>query len=313
LVNNTSRQEAMRVRALIAPYYLGEVAEFAVMYGAEEIGVRVNLRRSVIDEFMLELTREKVASRIEKTKALRGVMSSCVVDLEQFGGDEFGVFINRDEATADNLDVLLTQLKIKLPEVQVSGLKDVNRVTIDCDEKGVHTLTVDSSNFFEICGVDGVRGTEVQSNDIHAIRSCLGVEAARRVIMNEVRTTYANHSLSIDPRHLSIVADAMTFTGQLNGLTRQGVSQYKQSVLMNASFENTAQHLEDAAVHGRMDRLRGVSERILMGLPVPVGTGVVELRVPAKLIDPFHRIETVPRVSTLTDLLSDLKRDVVTV
>jgi len=279
-----------------------------VIYGSHKIGVRVKLRRSVIDEFMLQLTRANVAARIEKAKVLRGVISSCLLDLDNFDEDEFGVFIKSDEDSSDNLDALLTQLKIKLPEVQVSGLKDVNRVTIDCDDKGVYTLTVDSTNFFEICGVDGVRGNEVHSNDIHAIRSCLGVEAARRVIMNEVRTTYANHSLSIDPRHLSIVADAMTFTGQLNGLTRQGVSQYKHSVLMNASFENTAQHLEDAAVHGRVDRLRGVSERILMGLPVPVGTGVAELRVPARLIDPFHRIETVPRVSTLTDLLSELKR-----
>ena len=47
----------------------------------------------------------------------------------------------------------------------------------------------------------------------------------------------------------------------------------KQSVLMLASFEKTADLLFDAAVHGYTDEIKGVSECIIMGIPSPIGTG----------------------------------------
>ena len=56
----------------------------------------------------------------------------------------------------------------------------------------------------------------------------------------------------------------------------------KQSVLMLASFEKTSDHLYDAAVHARTDAIAGVSECIITGVPMPVGTGIFKLlqRVP---------------------------------
>ena len=48
----------------------------------------------------------------------------------------------------------------------------------------------------------------------------------------------------------------------------------KESVLHLASFEATTDHLFDAAVHGRSDEIVGVSECIIMGVPIPIGTGL---------------------------------------
>ena len=52
----------------------------------------------------------------------------------------------------------------------------------------------------------------------------------------------------------------------------------KDSVLMLASFEKTTDHLFDAAVHGRLDQIEGVSECIIMGIPMPIGTGLLKIR-----------------------------------
>lgn len=52
----------------------------------------------------------------------------------------------------------------------------------------------------------------------------------------------------------------------------------KDSVLHTASFEKTADHLFDAAIHGRIDDVVGVSESIIMGIPMPVGTGLFKIR-----------------------------------
>ncbi len=66
--------------------------------------------------------------------------------------------------------------------------------------------------------------------------------------------------------------------GEVLGITRNGIAKMKDSVLMLASFEKTADHLFDAALHGRSDEITGVSESIIMGIPMPVGTGLFKLR-----------------------------------
>ena len=41
--------------------------------------------------------------------------------------------------------------------------------------------------------------------------------------------------------------------------------------------KKTTDHLFDAAVHGRSDEIVGVSECIIMGTPIPIGTGLPNL------------------------------------
>ena len=91
------------------------------------------------------------------------------------------------------------------------------------------------------------------------------------------RLVHCNAGIGIDHRHLLLLSDVMTFKGEVLGITRFGVSKMRESVLMLASFEKTTDHLFDAAVHGRTDAIVGVSECIIMGMNVPVGTGLPSL------------------------------------
>ncbi len=59
--------------------------------------------------------------------------------------------------------------------------------------------------------------------------------------------------ISVDTRHLMLLADVMTYKGEVLGITRFGIGKMKDSVLMLASFEKTTDHLFDAAVHARRD------------------------------------------------------------
>lgn len=52
----------------------------------------------------------------------------------------------------------------------------------------------------------------------------------------------------------------------------------RDSVLMLASFEKTADHLFNASVNGRVDKIEGVSECIIMGIPMQLGTGMLKVR-----------------------------------
>jgi DNA-directed RNA polymerase III subunit RPC1 len=69
----------------------------------------------------------------------------------------------------------------------------------------------------------------------------------------------------------------MTFKGMVLGITRFGVSKMKNSTIMLASFEMTTDHLYESAMHCRKDEIKGVSECIIMGNMIPLGTGLFKV------------------------------------
>ncbi|PSP79850.1 DNA-directed RNA polymerase subunit A, partial [Halobacteriales archaeon QS_1_68_20] len=83
----------------------------------------------------------------------------------------------------------------------------------------------------------------------------------------------------VNVRHLMLVADIMTNVGEIESIGRHGISGNKESVLARAAYEVTVNHLLDAAVHGETDDLDGVIENVVVGKPVQVGTGDVDLRM----------------------------------
>ena len=97
------------------------------------------------------------------------------------------------------------------------------------------------------------------------------------MISDEIRYIMKAYGITVDRRHLLLLSDVMSFKGEILGITRFGVAKMRESVLMLASFEKTTDHLFDAAVHYRTDTIVGVSECIIMGIPIPIGTGLFKL------------------------------------
>ena len=73
-----------------------------------------------------------------------------------------------------------------------------------------------------------------------------------------------SHGVTVDLRHIILLADLMTFKGQILGITRFGISKMKESTLMLASFEKTNDILFDAAISNARDSLSGISENIII-------------------------------------------------
>jgi len=136
---------------------------------------------------------------------------------------------------------------------------------------------VEGAGLLAVMGIQGVRGDKTRSTHIMEVEKVLGIEAARRTIMHEIQFTMGAHGMDIDSRHVSLLSDVMSFRGEVLGITRFGVPKMKQSVMMLASFEKTTDHLFEAAVHSRTDAIAGVSECIIMGIPMPLGTGLFKM------------------------------------
>nr|GMD70111.1 endoribonuclease Dicer homolog 2-like [Ipomoea batatas] len=171
----------------------------------------------------------------------------------------------------------LQHLKNKLPTIVVKGISTVERAVIN-NENGKYNLLVEGTGLQAVMGTAGVDGFNTTSNHIMEVNQVLGIEAARRSIVNEIQYTMSSHKMRIDLRHMMLLADLMTFKGEVLGITRFGVQKMKDSVLTLASFEKTADHLFNAAVSGRDDKIEGVSECIIMGIPMQMGTGMFKVR-----------------------------------
>ena len=62
----------------------------------------------------------------------------------------------------------------------------------------------------------------------------------------------------------------------LLGITKASLS--TQSFISAASFQETTKVLSDASIAGKIDKLKGLKENVIMGRLIPAGTGLKEYR-----------------------------------
>ena len=164
----------------------------------------------------------------------------------------------------------------KMPDSQVKGVPDIKRVLVT-EESGEWVIRTDCSNLAKVLEVDGVDSSRTTTNNIHEIAKALGVEASRNALVHEAKGVLEDQGLDVDVRHVMLVADMMTTTGDVQQIGRHGISGKKASVLARAAFEITVPNIVEAAVKGESDPLAGVTENVIVGQSIPIGTGLVEL------------------------------------
>jgi DNA-directed RNA polymerase subunit A" len=223
-----------------------------------EMNVIIELNPGALDQ--RKITAEEVAARLK---------------------EETGLAVDQKE----NLLVMapeepsyreLLQLVEKIKRLSLKGVEGIKRVVIR-KEGDEYILYTEGSSLKKVMQFDGVDPTRIKTNNINEIGEVLGIEAARNAIINEATDTLREQGLSVDVRHIMLVADIMTVDGELKQIGRHGVSGEKASVLARAAFEVTVNHILDAAIRGDVDDLKGVTENVIVGQPIQLGTGDVTL------------------------------------
>ena len=171
----------------------------------------------------------------------------------------------------------LRLLADKVRDLQISGVKKIGKVIIRKDEEWV--IHTEGSNLKEILSLDGIDPKRTTTNSIREIEDVLGIEAARQSIINEANNTLSEQGLTVDVRHIMLVADIMTSEGEVKSIGRHGISGEKSSVLARAAFEETGKHLLNASIRGEVDDLTGIIENIIIGQPIPLGTGSIGVKM----------------------------------
>ena len=232
-------------------------------------------------EFSIELDSERMEDAgLSFDSVIKKLKKAKAVERIRHDADE-GLII----LSPGNVNLLkLRRFSQKIKGTSLKGIKGINRAMIkkEGDEYFVYT---EGSNLAEVLTIDGVDAIRTKTNNIYEIFEVLGIEAARNAIMSEIQKVLDEQGLEVDRRHIMILADAMCLEGDIQQIGRHGITGEKASVLARASFEVTTGHLLEAAREGEKDRLNGVTENVIVGQPIPLGTGIVELIMKASTKD----------------------------
>lgn len=148
------------------------------------------------------------------------------------------------------------------------------------------------------------------SLDLHQLYHLKGKEATQKYVIKEIRYIYSSQGQKLNDKHVEVIVKQMfsrvlvkdagdtdLLSGEivtvsefaeankklkaghqaalsddlLLGITKASLS--TDSFLSAASFQETARVLIEAAVSGKIDRLRGLKENVIIGKLIPAGTG----------------------------------------
>lgn len=284
LVNDDDEIAARVAKGRIEKTLLKDVAFYIEdVYKDNMAYLAIKIDLETIDKLQLELTIENIAQAIFKAPKLRIAPSDVVITAK----NRINVLCNVNEfkseslkSVGDSLNALffrMQTLKRVLPDICIKGLPNIFRAVINIKDDGKKELLVEGYGLKDVMNTEGIVGTKTTTNHVLEVNEILGIEAARGSIIREIEYTMSNHGMSVDPRHIQLLGDVMTYKGEVLGITRFGLSKMRDSVLQLASFEKTTDHLFDAAFFMKKDKIEGVSECIILGQTMRVGTGAFKL------------------------------------
>ena len=172
------------------------------------IGVIVDAK--TIQDLQLELTLDDIKWAIVAARKLKIKQESITIIPRK----------NRLRIYIDGPDKYyrLRELKRSLPDVVVKGVPTIRRAIINIKEnddhrgkKGDKELLVEGYGLQKVMTTQGIVGEQTTSNHVIEVAQVLGIEAARKTIINEINYTMKSHGMSIDPRHVMLLGDVMSY------------------------------------------------------------------------------------------------------
>lgn len=300
LVNDKDERAARVVKGRVEKTLLEDVARYIEdVYKENQAFLQVKIDVKTIEKLQLELSIDQIANAIvaSKLKITRGDVSIVGKNKIQVLVNDIGVDYKSTGRLASNKELTalakdadererleknalffkMQQLKRQLTKVVVKGLPEISRAVINVKDDDKKELLIEGYGLKNVMATDGIIATKTRTNHILEIYQVLGIEAARSSIINEIDYTMGSHGMAVDHRHIQLLGDVMTFKGEVLGITRFGLAKMRDSVLQLASFEKTTDHLFDAAFYMKTDQVEGVSERIILGQTMGIGTGAFKL------------------------------------
>ncbi len=244
-----------------------------------EVRVR-NIMRRIVENFskgkILILLNGQAMQAADLTARQAAARIGKELGVDAHVGDKGNILISTHSKNLKEIRAVT----VKLTRTIVNGIEDAGKAMVAQDTKTQEFyVEAAGSNLEPVMQVEGVDASRIYTNDIFEAYRVFGIESARNTLALELKKTLEEQEISVNDRHISLIADAMTASGGIQSIGRHGLVGSKESVFAKAAFEETIKHLINAAAFGQVDYMRGVTENILVGKQIPLGTGSVRLAI----------------------------------
>lgn len=242
---------------------------------------RVEERQMTYQQRALEILEKEAARFEERVLGRHDALSTFKYDYESGEWVEFTFEFEPDSPKLLMLNIVENGCRHAVIQA-VAGLRSCATATEKRDDPArevnvIHTEGVNIRAMLEYQEV--INPHTLYANSIHDMLDFYGVEAARAAVVKEIFAVFESHHITVDNRHLNLIADVMTREGGYKGFNRMGLSS-NTSPLMKMSFETTVGFLKEAVAGGDWDELKGPSARLVVGRLGRMGTGMIDVLTP---------------------------------
>ena len=172
-------------------------------------------------------------------------------------------------------DIIISEISSSKVNDETNVIHQKDSYSLKIEKQNV--LISDGINLVEVMNSPYVDYINTHSNDIIEIFNVLGIEAGRRVLIDEMVDVIDHAGEYINLRHIELLCDVMTSKGILTSINRQGIKRGDIGPLAKCSFEDTTDQLIKAGIFSEKDNLKGVSSNIMMGQRIKSGTGICDI------------------------------------
>lgn len=145
-------------------------------------------------------------------------------------------------------------------------------------KRDVWVLDTEGSNLPGVLALDDLIDVRrVQCNDVREVQQVLGIECARSTLLNEFVEVMGD--IEVNYHHLSLFADRTCMTANMVAAVHGGLNSDDTGPLAKISFERHSKMSVEAAVHGEIDHMRGVTANVMCGQHGHFGTGACKILV----------------------------------
>jgi len=253
--------------------------EYNTEKGAKEVAELITEKclKNYIETISLDLTDKKIKIKLRKCTSKTEEMIFELITkkfktqkVKQLK-ESISVTLKPDSTVRD-----LQKIKKKILELHVEGIPTVKDLII-VKQGNDWVIKASGVNFKEIMKFNQIDKMRSYTNNIYEMLDVFGIEAARSIMIKEIKDTLKQQGLDIDDRYTKLVTDMMTFTGEIQAIGRYGVAGKKSSVLVRAGFEETVQHLVKSSVANETDHFNSLFNNVMVNQQIPAGTGMFDL------------------------------------
>lgn len=190
--------------------------------------------------------------------------------------------------TEDNLEFFLCRDELipYIYSIKMAGISKITKVYPTETTKKEWMLDTKGTNLSEILTIPGIDEVRTATDDIWSIYRIFGIEATRKFLIEEMTRVISFDGTYVNPRHIQLLVDSMTDSGEITNVNRNGISR-DEGQLKKIMFEQPVDNAVEAAAFSEIDRLTSIPATVMYGMTAQSGTGVVDIQstdqIPVKL------------------------------